>query len=376
MNEKVRKKEAKKTIFAEGSVFFLVFMFGLTIGFFCCCLTGCHSGLQCPVMVFKEQQRELFYEIDHEAVYESCQELMRLDREGKLSDNTFYCDDPAEKQDELPDVINLLEPTFVQVQEVMVNIGFLGEDNVMQVLICYSNEFGKPSSVYGDAKGWGWRSDPFGMDDLTGKETLDELNVKYDNFEMELIKGLDYHIFREEEKITLNRLKEGHKAMDMLLGYAYELAVKKQRLLYQTDHKALLKACREAIERYNDGVFSTDKIDVIGERLTKDLKNIPKIIMNLEPVYVWLYEDHVMVALIGGLDHAGVVAYMNDVEGGNGDDDFKLIDGLIYYDDGLREGGEKYKEYLKSLEKEALRPIDWNRKEMGLPIPDSGRYRK
>ncbi|MHC4656966.1 MAG: hypothetical protein ACYS91_18400, partial [Planctomycetota bacterium] len=366
----------------------------LTIVFFCCCLTGCHSCLEYTTIDFEERQRQLFYEIDHEAVYESCQELMCLDREGKLSDNTFSCDDPKEKKDELPDVIRLLEPAYVHVQEIIVQVGFLGEDNVMQVLICYSNEFGQPPSVYGDAKGWGWRSDPFGMDDLTGKETLDELNAKYDDFEMELIQGLDYHVFREEEKITLNRLKEGHKVMDMLLGYAYELAVKKQRLLYQTDHKALLKACREAIARYNDGVFSTDKIDIIGERFTKDLKNIPEIIMNLEPVYVWLYKDHVMVALIGGLDHAGVVAYMNNGEANTEDEhisvidghifpkpvdkdrDIKLIDGLLYYDDGLREGGEKYKEYLKSLEKEALRPIDWNRKEMGLPIPDRGRYRK
>ena len=48
----------------------------------------------------------------------------------------------------------------------------------------------------------------------------------------------------------------------------------------------------------------------------------------------------------------------------------RLIDGLRYYDDGLREGGDEYKEYLKSLQHEAITPMDWRRKRMNPPVPD------
>ena len=50
-------------------------------------------------------------------------------------------------------------------------------------------------------------------------------------------------------------------------------------------------------------------------------------------------------------------------------DDFVLIDGLLYYDDGLREADDDYKDYLKDLKVEAITYLDWKRKKMNLPIP-------
>ncbi len=47
----------------------------------------------------------------------------------------------------------------------------------------------------------------------------------------------------------------------------------------------------------------------------------------------------------------------------------RLIDGLVYYDDGLKEAGEDYREYLQSLRDEVLLYHDWSRKQMNLPIP-------
>jgi CHASE3 domain sensor protein len=35
----------------------------------------------------------------------------------------------------------------------------------------------------------------------------------------------------------------------------------------------------------------------------------------------------------------------------------------------LREAGDEYKDYLKSLEQEAIPYLDWKRKQMNLPIP-------
>ena len=146
------------------------------------------------------------------------------------------------------------------------------------------------------------------------------------------------------------------------------MTVKKQKLLYQTDHQELLKACRQVITRYNDRVYSRAKIN-INDASANDLKQIPRIILDLEPVYIWIHNDRVMVALMGGMDHAGVTAYMNSGEAVASDDDFVLIDGLLYYDDGLREADDDYKDYLKSLKNEVTTYLDWSRKKMNLPVP-------
>jgi len=358
-----------------------------------CCLIGCDSGsnddsnntnkntvksntisadtYNNPAN-FSERQKQLFYEIDHELVYQSCQELMRTHREGNLSSNVFFIDDNISKLNELPEPIRLLKPTYVHVLEVMVTIGFFNKDG-MQSLLCFSNEFGQPESPFGEAKGWGWRIDPVEMDKLSGKESLDYLNESFDHFEMELVRGLQYQSFKEEQPATLEEVKQSIKRSNQFFEMSWkvmdELAVKKQRLLHQTDHHALLEACRQVITHYKDGVFSTDKINIMSDRSASDLKNIPEIILNLEPVYVWLDENSAMVALIGGLDHVGIVAYVKNEEAIARDDAYQLIDGLLYYDDGLGEADDDYKEYLNSLEKEAIPYLDWKRKQKNLLIP-------
>lgn len=70
----------------------------------------------------------MFYEIDHERLCEDCQKTMRLSQEGKLSTHVYYCDDPTSKLSELPEPIQELESTHVQVREGMVTIGFLNSD--------------------------------------------------------------------------------------------------------------------------------------------------------------------------------------------------------------------------------------------------------
>lgn len=298
---------------------------------------------------------------------------MRLHREGKLSATTFYFNDSSAGQNELPKPICSLQPTSVNVGEVMMDISFRHEKDGMQLLRCFSNEFGEPKPRNENSKGFGFRSDPFDMDEFLGTESLDYLNENYDNFQMELFPGLSYERFTAEQTGLPQDLRQQNEQMDMfktfMMKTIQELAVKKQRLLHQTDHHDLLKVCRQTIKDYNKGVFSTDKIHIGDDQFSKDLKHIPEIILNLEPVSVWFSSNGVIVALIGGMDHAGVTAYTNNEEAVVGDDDMKLIDGLIYYDDGLREADDDYKDYLKSLKNEAIPYLDWKRKQMNLPIP-------
>ncbi len=347
-------------------------MYRLAIVLFCCFLIGCDSSTDNNPTNFKERQKQLFYEINHKLVYQSCQELMRLHREGKLSNSTFYPDDTAARQNELPKPIRSLQPTRVNVGENMMDISFHHGKDGIQSLRSFSNEFGEPKSNSEDTKGFGFRSDPFEMDKFSGAESLDYLNENYNHFQMELIPGLTYERFPDESPATLEEVKQEGESMDMLMDFMMttieELAVKTQKLLHQTNHHELLKVCRQMIKDYNKGVFNKAHISIHDASL-KDLKHIPEIILNLEPVYVWFSKNRVMVALIGGMGHAGVTAYMNNEEAVAGDDNMKLIDGLIYYDDGLREANDDYKDYLKSLQKEALSYLDWKRKQMNLPIP-------
>jgi len=190
---------------------------------------------------------------------------------------------------------------------------------------------------------------------------------------MELIPGLMYEGYTEGETRTLEEIRQSNKLMDMfeskMMKTIAELAVKKQKLLHQTDHHELLIACRQVIERYNDGAYSRAKIN-IHDASTEDLRRIPRIILDFEPISVLLEEKRVIVALIGGMDHAGIMAYMNNEEAIPHDDEMKLIDGLLYYDDGLREADDDYTEYLDSLRNQAIPYLDWKRKQMNLPIPE------
>jgi hypothetical protein len=296
---------------------------------------------------------------------------MRLHREGKLSRTTYYIDDPKTVRNEVPEIIRSLQPTHVSVYEIMVDITFRSDDS-SQLLRCSSNEFGEHKPRDGNTKGLGFRKDPFEMDKLTGTESLDYLNENYDHFQMDLFPGLTYEKFEVEKPVSLEEVRKRNEAMEKMMNFITEtikeLAVKKQKLLYQTDHQVLLKACRQVITRFNGGVYSRAKINII-DASANDLKQIPQIILDLEPVYVWINKNRVMVALIGGMDHAGVTAYMNSQEAVASDDDFLLIDGLLYYDDGLREADDDYKDYLKDLKVEAITYLDWKRKKMNLPIP-------
>lgn len=339
--------------------------------FLCCCIIGCEPTSNEKSATFEERQEQLFNGIDHKLVYQGCQELMARHREGTLSRTTFYSDDPETVRNELPEALASLRASYVRVDEMMVNINFHSEDGV-QLLRCFSNEFGEPSSRPKETKGLGFRTDPFDMDKLSGAESLEHLNKTYHHFEMELIPGLTYEKYPPEEADRPQDARQSNEMMDMFTEFMNEslkeLAVNKQRLLYQTDHDKLLKACRQVIERYNERVYSRAKIN-LSDASSKDLKQIPKIILDLEPVYVWLEKGRVIVALTGGMDHAGVYGYANNEEEVLHDDQRKLIDGLVYYDDGLREADDDYKDYLKSLEHEAIPYLDWKRKQMNLLIP-------
>ncbi|MBC8379228.1 MAG: hypothetical protein H8E62_08640, partial [Planctomycetes bacterium] len=351
----------------------------------CLCLISFAFGADSKSDSIEEQQRWIIKEVDHEQVYQACQELFLLQRNGKLSQPIFYFDGTT-KNNELPETLNSLQPTYVHVTDVMVWIGFFKEGAVQQ-LQCSSNEFASSLPPYGNGIGLGWRTDPFGMDTLYGNESLDNLNKEYNHFELELIPGLTYYMYGKEESIkTLEDVKKSvegmRKAFDSIKKSKAELAIQKRRLLHQTNHHELLKACRQIFTKHGgQSLIEMDfdsmnmETDSDPNQFTKhiDIDEVPKIISNLEPLGISMYKDMVEVRFYGGLYHCGFYAYMNDEEN-VGEDQIKLIDGLVYYDDWIRDGGGEYKKYLKGLKDEAVTFLEWQRKHEDLSSPEGSTY--
>lgn len=121
------------------------------------------------------------------------------------------------------------------------------------------------------------------------------------------------------------------------------------RLLCETDHQALLTACREISRMVTDGELKKHEYRL---RINPDpeISSFPQVIIDLEPTYIDIDpKGCVKIELYGGLDHYGVNAYTEDFKppvsnfyyGGR-----ELVPGLWYYDDGY----ENNPEYDKTIE--------------------------
>lgn len=84
-----------------------------------------------------------------------------------------------------------------------------------------------------------------------------------------------------------------------------------------------------------------------------ETSRFPKPILDLAPNYVNIDEDdcgRVMVEMLGGLSHFGVLAYTEDYQKASWAvyGDKELIPGLWYYDDGY-EGNPRYQKKIDAL---------------------------
>jgi hypothetical protein len=125
-------------------------------------------------------------------------------------------------------------------------------------------------------------------------------------------------------------------------------------LLYKTDHRALLKACRIVAQKKNNGQLKTEHMYSI--RGIQDQKvDFPKALLDLNPSYIVVFDSGVVkVEMFGGMDHFGVHAYPSDFDISDyppSPEDIMLIEGLWYYDEVLIDGANP-KEFLKHFEPE------------------------
>ena len=126
------------------------------------------------------------------------------------------------------------------------------------------------------------------------------------------------------------------------------------RLLYETDHQALLDACREISKQVARGDLKKNQYWIRQDR-DPETSYFPEVILDLEPKYVYIdQEGRVMVEMLARVLHFGVYAYPEDYEyegpiSNYGDKE--LIPGLWYYDDGYRHNPEYDKRIEALLQK-------------------------
>lgn len=119
-----------------------------------------------------------------------------------------------------------------------------------------------------------------------------------------------------------------------------EIKVEKQRkvrLLSETDHQALLEACRELSERVSAGDLEPDGY-LVRYKPHPETSRFPQLILDLEPMRISIKSDRsIRVEMHGGYHHYGVIAYPENFEKPSHSfkyGDKKIIDGLWYYEDG------------------------------------------
>lgn len=104
------------------------------------------------------------------------------------------------------------------------------------------------------------------------------------------------------------------------------------RLLNHTDHESLLVACRSLMKPEFVGVYH-----LTWSNKHPDAFELPKEILALRPQGVTVFEDgRVLITVVGGMSHWGVVAYSEDFKDPYEDykpGNKKLIDGLWLYSD-------------------------------------------
>jgi len=129
------------------------------------------------------------------------------------------------------------------------------------------------------------------------------------------------------------------------------------RLLRETDHEALLAACRELSKEVASGKLKPGVYDVrpIRDRIAS---RFPKAILHLRPHSVTIGKDGlVMLGIAGAFDDYGVYAWPEDYDPNlapiNRSGGRELLKGLWYYDEFYRgKGREEWDEQVQAMLRE------------------------
>lgn len=137
------------------------------------------------------------------------------------------------------------------------------------------------------------------------------------------------------------------------------------QLLFQTDHLALLAACRKVM--LNRTNFITDTSwhgteDSAESYIDPEAPKLPAAITNLCPSYIIARDSELSLELHGGFDHYGVIALSEQASSSRTNDfsgPFELIPGLWYYDEGLDNDRDGWMNKLRKMKPHGAQEPAW-----------------
>jgi hypothetical protein len=129
-------------------------------------------------------------------------------------------------------------------------------------------------------------------------------------------------------------------------------------LLYETDHRVLLEACREISRQVAAGKLEPGSYQIHGDP-DPDTRQFPQLILDLDPLHVYVDKDGQVDVIMSPVVMYGVYAFPEHYEGSIGElkkysDQvwgIELIDGLRYYDEDFQKHPEHKKEVEELLKK-------------------------
>jgi hypothetical protein len=133
------------------------------------------------------------------------------------------------------------------------------------------------------------------------------------------------------------------------------------KVLFQSDYRTLLYGCRQILSDASSGKLASGTYEIRTSG-SENAYKFPQIILSLDPTYIHIEDNTVLIELAGGLSHCGLFMSL-DANSFSGDhkhfQNMNLIDGLWYYDDGFLETpnwAEKLKK-LKPKDATSLPPL-------------------
>ena len=126
-------------------------------------------------------------------------------------------------------------------------------------------------------------------------------------------------------------------------------------LLCETDHQALLEACREVSRRAAAGEYEVGR--AYGVRHRPGRYSFPQAILDVNPLFVMIDgEGFVWVEMFWAPSH-GVVAYPEDYQGTRHVGNIELIPGLRFYDEDYHSDNPKRMKFIDGILKRRGKPV-------------------
>ena len=145
-------------------------------------------------------------------------------------------------------------------------------------------------------------------------------------------------------------LTPGGKFLRFMKEAIKEDQQRKVRILSETDHQALLEACRKLSKEILTGNLAAPNRYLFRYKPHPETLRFPQLILDLDPMFIETASDgRVGVGMLGGFHHYGITSYPENFEKPSDSFEYgdkKIIDGLWYYEDGYN---PRYNKWIEKL---------------------------